>query len=248
MKINEVITEGFLDTLKFVGRAAYQAAGGKFDKDDPVISRANLEYVRNQLGNELYRQFINSLIKQGALTRSGDLIDIRKGPDIVNMAGQFLKQAYRAYIVSPERLWKLDQIIDTEVGRTSFGELSQFFKQINSEYLEMLKDVEATTSANIDSIIADLSKGIKDTFSDPLYKNIRHLIRKLLIELSSKSSYSISVPWSNTTEFTTALIGHTPPTTDMIKLYDETLKAIMSLRDEKKLNYERAAEFARNIT
>lgn len=250
MKINEIVNEGLLDALKFVGRAAWQAAGGKVDRNDPSITRANLEYVRKQLAGELYNQFIGGLIKQGVLTRSGKLLDPSKDSDVVDMAAQFLKQAYRAYIVTKDRLKELDDYIDASViggprtGRTNFYGLRAFFNKVNIKYLEMLKDVEATTSASIMPIINSMATGINNNLEPVL----RQLIKQLLVELSSQSTYSITVPRSNTTAYLNKVRSHSPISDDMRKVYDETLNAIMILKDEKKLTQDLASYFAGKIS
>jgi hypothetical protein len=248
MKINEVvIKEGVLDAIKFLGRAAWQAAGGNVDKSDPAISRANLEYVRSKLANEIYQKFVGELIKQGILNRNGKLTDPGKSDDIINMAKEFLKQAYRAYIVTPERLNLLDTKIDNSAP-TSLSQLRSWFAGVNSFYLEMLEQVEQTTASSTREIISQMATGINSNLPDQL----RDLIKDLLKDMASKSSYALTIPWSNTTLAANAITAAqtargNPVTKEEITLYDESLKAIMLLRQQDKLNYALAAEFARSI-
>jgi hypothetical protein len=248
MKINEVvIKEGVLDFIKFLGRAAWQAAGGNVDKSDPAISRANLEYVRSKLANEIYQKFVGELIKQGILSRNGKLTDPGKSDDIINMAKEFLKQAYRAYIVTPERLNLLDTKIDNSAP-TSLSQLRSWFAGVNSFYLEMLEQVEQTTASSTREIISQMATGINSNLPDQL----RDLIKDLLKDMASKSSYALTIPWSNTTLAANAITAAqtargNPVTKEEITLYDESLKAIMLLRQQDKLNYALAAEFARSI-
>jgi hypothetical protein len=257
MKINEVIIkEGVLDAIKFIGRAAWQAAGGNVDKSDPAISRANLEYVRSKLAMEIYQKFMAELIKLGIINRTGTLTDPSKIADIVNMANQFLKQAYRAYIVTPERLYLLDTKIDNTFNSTTRpttpASLSQFksaFVEVNSFYLEMLAQVEQTTASSTREIISQMATGINRHLPDQL----RDLIKNLLKNMASKSSYALTIPWSNTTLAANAIRAAgtargNPVTTEEITLYDESLKAIMLLRQQDKLNYALAAKFARSIS
>jgi hypothetical protein len=249
MKINEVvIKEGVLDAIKFLGRAAWQAAGGNVDKSDPAISRANLEYVRSKLANEIYQKFVGELIKQGILNRNGKLTDPGKSDDIINMAKEFLKQAYRAYIVTPERLNLLDTKIDNSAP-TSLSQLRSWFAGVNSFYLEMLEQVEQTTASSTREIISQMATGINSNLPDQL----RDLIKDLLKNMASKSSYALTIPWSNTTLAANAIRAAgtargNPVTTEEITLYDESLKAIMLLRQQDKLNYALAAKFARSIS
>jgi hypothetical protein len=70
--------------------------------------------------------------------------------------------------------------------------------------------------------------------------------------MASKSSYALTIPWSNTTLAANAITAAqtargNPVTKEEITLYDESLKAIMLLRQQDKLNYALAAEFARSI-
>jgi len=249
MKINEVvIKEGVLDAIKFLGRAAWQAAGGNVDKSDPAISRANLEYVRSKLANEIYQKFVGELIKQGILNRNGKLTDPGKSDDIINMAKEFLKQAYRAYIVTPERLNLLDTKIDNSAP-TSLSQLRSWFAGVNSFYLEMLEQVEQTTASSTREIISQMATGINTHLPDQL----RNLIKDLLKKMASKSSYALTIPWSNTRLAANAIRAAgtargNPVTTEEITLYDESLKAIMLLRQQDKLNYALAAKFARSIS
>ena len=249
MKINEVIIkEGVLDAIKFIGRAAWQAAGGNVDKSDPAISRANLEYVRSKLANEIYQKFVGELIKQGILNRNGKLTDPGKSDDIINMAKEFLKQAYRAYIVTPERLNLLDTKIDNSAP-TSLSQLRSWFAGVNSFYLEMLEQVEQTTASSTREIISQMATGINSNLPDQL----RDLIKVLLKDMASKSSYALTIPWSNTRLAANAIRAAgtargNPVTTEEITLYDESLKAIMLLRQQDKLNYALAAKFARSIS
>jgi hypothetical protein len=249
MKINEVvIKEGVLDAIKFLGRAAWQAAGGNVDKSDPAISRANLEYVRSKLANEIYQKFVGELIKQGILNRNGKLTDPGKSDDIINMAKEFLKQAYRAYIVTPERLNLLDTKIDNSAP-TSLSQLRSWFAGVNSFYLEMLEQVEQTTASSTREIISQMATGINSNLPDQL----RDLIKDLLKDMASKSSYALTIPWSNTRLAANAIRAAgtargNPVTTEEITLYDESLKAIMLLRQQDKLNYALAAKFARSIS
>jgi hypothetical protein len=249
MKINEVIIkEGVLDAIKFIGRAAWQAAGGNVDKSDPAISRANLEYVRSKLANEIYQKFVGELIKQGILNRNGKLTDPGKSDDIINMAKEFLKQAYRAYIVTPERLNLLDTKIDNSAP-TSLSQLRSWFAGVNSFYLEMLEQVEQTTASSTREIISQMATGINSNLPDQL----RDLIKDLLKNMASKSSYALTIPWSNTRLAANAIRAAgtargNPVTTEEITLYDESLKAIMLLRQQDKLNYALAAKFARSIS
>jgi hypothetical protein len=249
MKINEVvIKEGVLDAIKFLGRAAWQAAGGNVDKSDPAISRANLEYVRSKLANEIYQKFVGELIKQGILNRNGKLTDPGKSDDIINMAKEFLKQAYRAYIVTPERLNLLDTKIDNSAP-TSLSQLRSWFAGVNSFYLEMLEQVEQTTASSTREIISQMATGINSNLPDQL----RDLIKVLLKNMASKSSYALTIPWSNTRLAANAIRAAgtargNPVTTEEITLYDESLKAIMLLRQQDKLNYALAAKFARSIS
>jgi|694.fasta_scaffold01589_40 hypothetical protein len=249
MKINEVvIKEGVLDAIKFLGRAAWQAAGGNVDKSDPAISRANLEYVRSKLANEIYQKFVGELIKQGILNRNGKLTDPGKSDDIINMAKEFLKQAYRAYIVTPERLNLLDTKIDNSAP-TSLSQLRSWFAGVNSFYLEMLEQVEQTTASSTREIISQMATGINSNLPDQL----RDLIKDLLKNMASKSSYALTIPWSNTRLAANAIRAAgtargNPVTTEEITLYDESLKAIMLLRQQDKLNYALAAKFARSIS
>jgi hypothetical protein len=249
MKINEVvIKEGVLDAIKFLGRAAWQAAGGNVDKSDPAISRANLEYVRSKLANEIYQKFVGELIKQGILNRNGKLTDPGKSDDIINMAKEFLKQAYRAYIVTPERLNLLDTKIDNSAP-TSLSQLRSWFAGVNSFYLEMLEQVEQTTASSTREIISQMATGINSNLPDQL----RDLIKVLLKDMASKSSYALTIPWSNTRLAANAIRAAgtargNPVTTEEITLYDESLKAIMLLRQQDKLNYALAAKFARSIS
>lgn len=248
MKINEVvIKKAVLDAIKFLGRAAWQAAGGNVDKSDPAISRANLEYVRSKLANEIYQKFVGELIKQGILSRNGKLTDPGKSDDIINMAKEFLKQAYRAYIVTPERLNLLDTKIDNSAP-TSLSQLRSWFAGVNSFYLEMLEQVEQTTASSTREIISQMATGINSNLPDQL----RDLIKDLLKDMASKSSYALTIPWSNTTLAANAITAAqtargNPVTKEEITLYDESLKAIMLLRQQDKLNYALAAEFARSI-
>jgi len=257
MKINEVIIkEGVLDAIKFIGRAAWQAAGGNVDKSDPAISRANLEYVRSKLAMEIYQKFMGELIKLGIINRTGTLTDPSKISDIVNMANQFLKQAYRAYIVTPERLYLLDTKIDNTFNSTTRpptpASLSQFksaFVEVNSFYLEMLAKVEQTTASSTREIISQMATGI----NNHLPAQLRPLIKDLLTDMASKSSYALTIPWSNTdvAERAITAAGLAPDAAGrpapQVTLYDETLRAIMLLRQQDKLNYALAAEFARKI-
>ncbi len=245
MKINEIVNEGILDALKFVGKAAWQAAGGKVDKKNPTITRANLEYVRKYLGQELYKQFIGGLIVQGTLTRSGKLQNVSQGPDIVSMAADFLKQAYKVYIATPERVSSLNNTIDNLSRGVEFSDLRSFFEQTNSVYLEMLKDVEATTTANTLKIIDQLSKGINQTFSS--YPDLKTLIKELLADLSSPSSYQVSYPFTNSDKFKNNpnAVAITNPT--ILTLYQKTVEAIYDLASNKQLTTELAANFKRSI-
>jgi hypothetical protein len=246
MKINEVIIkEGVLDAIKFIGRAAWQAAGGNVDKSDPAISRANLEYVRSKLAMEIYQKFVGELIKQGILNRNGKLTDPGKSDDIINMAKEFLN---RAYIVTPERLNLLDTKIDNSAP-TSLSQLRSWFAGVNSFYLEMLEQVEQTTASSTREIISQMATGINSNLPDQL----RDLIKDLLKNMASKSSYALTIPWSNTTLAANAIRAAgtargNPVTTEEITLYDESLKAIMLLRQQDKLNYALAAKFARSIS
>jgi len=256
MKINEIIiNEGILDALKFVGRAAYQAAGGKVDKNDPAISRANLEYVRKQLGPEIYSKFIDELVRLG-IVRQGRLVDPNKISDINEMAVQFLKQAYSAYIVTTDRLYVLSKKIDSEFPHVSDPSkapvpLESFlgkFLEINALYLDMLQDVESTTSASTAKILDQLVTGINN-----LPPELKLFIRRLLEDMSSKSLTRIQYPFSsdrgvqdiiNLLKRRGTITGFDDPT---VTLYDEALKAIISLKQQDKLTVDLAKEYARKI-
>lgn len=254
MKISEIIiNEGILDALKFVGRAAYQAAGGKVDKNDPAISRANLEYVRKQLGQELYKQFMSGVIRQGLLTKSGQLRDPNTANDIVNMAAGFLKDAYRVYITTPERFNALSTEIDTAASRSSFNELKNLFYRANATYLEMLQDVEATTSTNIRNIISQLSAGINASFNVPKYQFLKQYIKDLLSDLSSQSAYQVRYPFTNSAMFkrNPALAALDPVSNQDDKaaliLYQKVIETIYNLSTSQQLTLDLANEFEAKI-
>lgn len=250
MKIKEIVNEGLLDALKFVGRAAYKAAGGAVDKDDPTVSRANLEYVRKQLGPEIYKKFVNELIRLG-IVKGNQLQDPNKIGDINEMAVQFLKQAYSAYIVTPDRMFQLTKRIESEfpyiTNPTRYSpvpleQLQGKFLEINAFYLEMLKDVESTTSANVITIIDQLSKGINANIPVP----VRAIIKRFLNDMATKSLASLEYPFSNSSNPTIAAAIGTM-TSDEIKLYDETIKAIINLKDQGKLNVDMIKYFASQV-
>jgi hypothetical protein len=164
------------------------------------------------------------------------------------MAKEFLKQAYRAYIVTPERLNLLDTKIDNSAP-TSLSQLRSWFAGVNSFYLEMLEQVEQTTASSTREIISQMATGINSNLPDQL----RDLIKDLLKNMASKSSYALTIPWSNTRLAANAIRAAgtargNPVTTEEITLYDESLKAIMLLRQQDKLNYALAAKFARSIS
>lgn len=257
MKISEIIIhEGILDALKFVGRAAYQAAGGKVDKNSPAISRANLEYVRKKLGPEIHSRFMDELVRLG-IVRQGRLVNPNKISDINEMAVQFLKQAYSAYIVTPDRLYVLSQKIDNEFPHVSNPSeppvpLESFlgkFLEINAIYLDMLQDVESTTSASTAKILDQLVNGINQ-----LPGELKQLIKNLLEDIADPAVPDLVIPTSdnrtllpifNTLISRGAISGLRDPT---VILHDELIKVLMNLKQQDKLTDDLASKYARKIT
>jgi hypothetical protein len=142
---------------------------------------------------------------------------------------------------------KIDNTFNSTTRPPSPASLSQFksaFVEVNSFYLEMLAQVEQTTASSTREIISQMATGINSNLPDQL----RPLIKDLLTDMASKSSYSLTIPWSNTNVAQRAITAAgLAPDAPQVTLYDESLKAIMLLRQQDKLNYALAADFARKI-
>ena len=111
----------------------------------------------------------------------------------------------------------------------------------------MLQDVESTTSANIKTIIDQLASGINNSIPPDL----KDKIKTFLNDMATKPLSSITFPFSNAATIKPtiqSLISAGTITQDQIKLYDETIKAIINLKQQEKLNVDLVKDFESKIT